>query len=227
MPKPINEKYSYKDFTQQDLSNRSVSEFNNTRIIGTCFFQDFPKSRIFPSGMIGVEFELCNLDNVDIEAGNTVSEKSSNRQMQMQNDSEWWIVDDQDRPIEPVNISDGNTDPTKIPEKYYIEEEITKANWNETFGKGVIPENSRFRVIPTIEFSIDKDLTILLPKEEDWEPGMMTPWGIIPFEHLGIEAGIIKVPTQPGENPLNPTIIITYYKIRGEAWLYIGQKEGK
>lgn len=197
MTKPINEKYSYKDFTQQDLSNRPVSEFNNTRIIGTCFFQDFPKSRIFPPGMVGAEFELCNLDNVDVEAGNTVSEKSSNRQMRFQNDLQYWIVDDQDKPIEPANIEsvlmdDGNIDPAEIPEKYYREITIFGDDWDETFGRNIIPEDSIFREIPSII------------EQKDLEFSVTIPFTLQEFKRVR-----------------------RVCKIRGEAWLYIGQKEGR
>ena len=207
MAKPINEKYSYKDFIQQNLSELPASEFNNTCICGSAFFQDFPNSRIFPSGMTGVEFGGCGLDNVDLPSGNTIlsanhednptKKSTQNRKLQLQNDMEWWELDNNLNPIIPANLkivekNGGNIDPSQIPEKYYWEEEITKIDWDNTFGKDEIPDNSKFKVIPFIELSEDRMLTIFQPE------------------------GIPDIKA-----------VITVYKVRGEAWLYIGQREGK
>ena len=99
----MNEKYSYKDFTGIEFSKVDVKEFDGTEIIGTCFSQLVPKTKIFPSGMTGVSFVKCNLDNVDVPAGNTQKD-GCNRQWKEQNDMELWIVSGLlDTPIEPLS----------------------------------------------------------------------------------------------------------------------------
>ena len=193
--KPLNEKYSYKDFTQVPLGKRSAAEFNNTRIVGSQFFQDFPETQIFPSNMTGVEFESCALDNVSLPPGNTVDEKCSRRQMRPQYDDQYWIVDNQGKPIEPVNLKmiqdeGGNTDPAKIPKEYYREEDIMPAIWDKTFAKGIIPEKSRFQEIP--EIIEQKNIQVMLGP-------------------LGLEQ----------------KIVIRQRKVRGRAFAYIGEEDGK
>ena len=206
MAKKINEEFSYKDFTQENLGFLHPAKFNNTRILGSAFFQDFPNTRIFPSGMMGVEFCGCGLDNVILPPGNTILSKDhpdnltkmpgQNRRLQLQNDMEWWELDNDLKPIIPANLktveqNKGNIDPTKIPEKYYWEEEVAKIDWDKTFGENKIPENSKFKGIPDIILTEDRVLTIIQPE------------------------GIPDIKTT-----------VTIYKVRGEAWLYIGQKEG-
>ena len=117
----MNKKYSYKDFTGLDFSKVDAKEFDNTEIIGTCFSQLEPMTKIFPTGMTGVSFVKCNLDNVDIPAGNTM-DACCNRQWKEQNDLELWVVDVALQPVEPLskemyqdlNIS---LDPADIPNK--------------------------------------------------------------------------------------------------------------
>jgi len=96
----LNAKYSYKSFTNQDLSALPASEFNNTTIKGAGFFQLFnagetiPSSggkSIFPEGITGVTFLYCNLDNVSIPAGNVIIE-GTNKTIQIQNDREFWTL---------------------------------------------------------------------------------------------------------------------------------------
>jgi len=73
-----NELYSHGDFTGQDLTSHDVEGFNDTEIVGSCFFQpNSPRSNVFPSGITGVTFVKCNLDNCVIPEGCTL-EKSTN-----------------------------------------------------------------------------------------------------------------------------------------------------
>lgn len=109
----INEKYSYKDFSNQSFKDVKPEEFNNTTIIGSCFYQnandpnikiksDIQKD-IFPNGMTGAIFDKCNLDNVYVPSGNTVLGTSCHRIIQKQNDLHNWIMDKDLKPVEPVN----------------------------------------------------------------------------------------------------------------------------
>ena len=98
----MNKKYSYKDFTGLDFSKVDVKEFDD-EIIGTCFSQSSPMTKIFPPGMTGVSFVKCNLDNVDVPAGNTQKD-CCNRQWKEQNDLIPWIVSAITlQPIEPLH----------------------------------------------------------------------------------------------------------------------------
>lgn len=124
----INEIYSFKAYPYHGLSlkDRPVAEFNNSEIVGSCFYQEWLKGDakvlkdIFPDGMTGVVFKRCNLDNIKIPAGNTVDPDCSNRRIKVQNDLEDWILNTNDEPDEPIdkaafirlNIS---INPTDIP----------------------------------------------------------------------------------------------------------------
>lgn len=100
----MNEKYSFKDFTGQSLTNVRATQLNNTVIKGSNFYQeDNPGINIFPVGMTGVTFDRCNLDNVSVPPGNTVLPNCSNRRIKPQNDLEDWIVNNSDQPVEPLN----------------------------------------------------------------------------------------------------------------------------
>jgi hypothetical protein len=123
----INEKYSFKGFMGQSLKGVPVEEFNNTEIKGSCFYQEAKEtdvevlSDIFPDGMVGVTFQRCNLDNVEIPAGNTIDGRCSNRKIKVQNDREDWVLSNLNAPIEPVDkkrfLQKGKSiDPQDIPD---------------------------------------------------------------------------------------------------------------
>ena len=105
----INDKYSYKSFGGQDLREVDPEELNGTTIRGSNFAHQNPHGEtfrmadVFPRGMRGVVFERCNLDNVKIPAGNTVSEDCTNKRIQEQNDREDWVIDGDKKPTEPAN----------------------------------------------------------------------------------------------------------------------------
>jgi hypothetical protein len=116
----INEKYSFKDFMNQDFSGVDASEFNDTEIKGSCFYQEDDAKEIFPSDMTGVTFIRCNLDNVIIPAGATVDKSCINRRIKVQNDLEDWFLDGSSQPTEPMHKDDYlrlglSTDPADIP----------------------------------------------------------------------------------------------------------------
>lgn len=94
----MNEKYSYGDFTGQDLSKEPAEDFTG-EIKGSCFAQEFlegdelPDSggkTIFPA-ITGVTFTNCNLDNVYVPPGNTVS-GGCKRTLQANGDGKDWIM---------------------------------------------------------------------------------------------------------------------------------------
>ncbi len=112
----INEKYSFKDFMHQSFIGVDASEFNNTEIKGSCFYQESlwdadslsatpkdPMIDVFPPTMNGVVFIRCNLDNCKIPTDNTVGERCSYNKIRVQNDNEDWILDGSNKPLEPID----------------------------------------------------------------------------------------------------------------------------
>ncbi len=96
----INEKYSYKSFKRQSLLSIPAKEFNNTEIIGSCFYQDEPYTNVFPSNITNVIFTGCNLDNCIIPEGATVT-GGTNKYFKEQNDLEYWLVDNTGKILKP------------------------------------------------------------------------------------------------------------------------------
>ena len=91
----INKKYSYKDLMGKNFSDVDAKDFNNSQIIGSCFYQEGePDQTIFPKTMEGVVFIKCNLDNVVIPNNNTVEDCSCKRIKFNPDDKEDWIVDE-------------------------------------------------------------------------------------------------------------------------------------
>lgn len=157
----MNKKYSFKDFTHQSFKDHSVSEFSNSEIVGTCFYQEAKENDvetykdIFPDGMTGVVFERCNLDNVFIPPSNIIGSDCRHRRIKVQNDCGDWILDGSLNPVEPMDkkrrLAEGRSmDPKDIPPEYIKEEIIIKAEWDLTYGRGIIPEKSWFKEIPQI-----------------------------------------------------------------------------
>lgn len=104
----LNQKYSLKSFRNQKFTDVPASEFNNTTIKGSSFYQsccrtDGQMVNVFPPGMTGVTFEDCNLDNVIIPPGNTVV-RGTNKRLKLQNDLMDWECDKETgAPIKPAN----------------------------------------------------------------------------------------------------------------------------
>lgn len=98
----MNEKYSYKDFTRKAFLEVTPKEFNDSEIVGSCFHQGKPNTKIFPDGLEGVTFIKCNLDNVLVPEECEII-GGCHRLIKEQNDLEDWIVDETLRPIEPVD----------------------------------------------------------------------------------------------------------------------------
>jgi hypothetical protein len=97
-----NEKYSHKNFTDQILTHTDPSEWDDTDVIGTCFYNQKPLTEVFPSEIKNVKFIGCNLDNIIIPDGCTI-EGGCHRLIQVQNDGEDWLIDKDLNPIEPLN----------------------------------------------------------------------------------------------------------------------------
>ena len=135
-----NEKYSFRDFTHQKFTDIDASEFNNTTIDSSCFYQESlyssdalsvtppsPMVDVFPSGMTGVVFKECNLDNVNVPAGNIIID-GTHKKIRVCNDAEDWILDVDNKPLEPMDkeqrIEAGVWYlPKDIPDKQWTEQE--------------------------------------------------------------------------------------------------------
>lgn len=132
----LNEKYSYKDFTGKYFTDIPASEFNNSEIVGSCFASQVPNREVFPSGITGVHFEGCNLDNVIVPPGNTET-GGCHRRTAWQNDGENWNVDETLKPVTPRSIKAFerlglSSDPTDIPADFIRKEIHDKTEWLAT-----------------------------------------------------------------------------------------------
>ena len=133
----INEKYSYKAFPYHGVSfkNEPVEDFNNSIIVGSCFYQECVEGDIkvvkdiFPDGMTEVTFDKCNTDNVYIDETKNTIKGGCHRKIQVQNDWEDWILDKVTlNPKEPMNkeerIKAGiSYRPEDLPSKKFTREE--------------------------------------------------------------------------------------------------------
>ena len=89
----VNEKYSFKDFMNMDLSDEPAEDFSYTIIRGSCFYQENKKNvKVFPKDMVGVEFDGCNLDNVKVDDDNTVLPSCTNKKVKVEDDGFDWFV---------------------------------------------------------------------------------------------------------------------------------------
>lgn len=167
----INIKYSYRNFNETIFETVDPSEWNNTEIVGSCFYhENEPGTIVFVKGIQGVTFTRCNLDNVYIPEGNTLVECTDKR-IKVQNDVEDWIVDEDNKPIEPLHkqrfITEGKSiDPKDLPLKYLRTETISKYKWDKTFGKCINPEGSWFKEMPLILSQEVVEETIIKSKAE-------------------------------------------------------------
>ena len=98
----LNEKHSYKDYTNKEFTKTDAADWNNSEVVGTCFHQNVPKTAIFPVGIKGVKFVRCNLDNVVIPKDCTL-EGGCHRWIAVQKDGCDWLLDDTLAPVEPLN----------------------------------------------------------------------------------------------------------------------------
>ncbi len=143
----INVKYSFKDFSGQDFGGLLADEFRD-EIKGSCFAQEVAHGatipdggvRIFPAGMTGVTFTRCNLDNVYVPLGNTVSGSCAHRYVQAQNDREDWVLNKATKtPLKPINkklfIKLGlSIDPIDIPNTKKVGKSVTQEKLDNLTG---------------------------------------------------------------------------------------------
>ena len=81
----VNEKYSNQDFSGQTFLDVDPSEFSNTTISNSSFYQQNFTGlsqwyQVFPVGAENVEFLGCNLDNVQLPLNSTIDNWSTNKQ---------------------------------------------------------------------------------------------------------------------------------------------------
>ena len=76
-----------------------MKDMTDIEIRGSCFSQEKPDTRIFPSDMVGVTFINCNLDNCIIPEGNFIID-CSQKKFKVQSDGKDWILDENYKPVE-------------------------------------------------------------------------------------------------------------------------------
>jgi uncharacterized protein YjbI with pentapeptide repeats len=88
----------YKDFTNKKFLDVDITQ---SQISGSCFYQAEPYTKIFKDDLV-CDFHNCNMDNVDLPQGCTISGTTCNRQIKWFDD-EIWTVDREGNKIEKVN----------------------------------------------------------------------------------------------------------------------------
>jgi hypothetical protein len=97
-----NEKFSHKSFLQQTLTDTDPKDWNDTDVVGSCFYNEKPRTKVFPDGIKNVKFIGCNLDNIVIPE-TCAMEKCTNKLIQVQSDLNDWILDEDLKPVEPLD----------------------------------------------------------------------------------------------------------------------------
>lgn len=137
---PFNTKYSYQAYPCHNVTFKGTpaKEFNNSTIVGSCFYQEASEEAtmlsqvqkdIFPDGMTGVVFDKCNLDNVYVDTDkNTILPSCTYKKIKVQNDWEDWVIGNDLKPIEPTSKeawleANVSVDPKDIPSKKWTPEE--------------------------------------------------------------------------------------------------------
>jgi len=118
-------------FKNKSLLNVPVAEFNHTEIIGSDFSQREPKTNVWNPQLTGVQFTNCNTINCVVNANCTIV-GGVHKQIKEQNDGEYWVVDKDLKPVEPLhpkrydryNLS---KDPKDLPSKPLLESVIVTA----------------------------------------------------------------------------------------------------
>lgn len=88
--------FDHKNYTNQSLLNVDITQ---TQIIGSCFCQVAPFTQVFKSDLV-CEFINCNLDNVIIPSGCTLTNCCNNNILTIGDFD--WIVDEKLQPIKKV-----------------------------------------------------------------------------------------------------------------------------
>lgn len=90
-------------FKRKQFLDVDPAEFSDCEIVNSNFTQHEPYTDVFPKGITGLVFRGCILDNCNIPEGAKLEDGSLNRQYMLQNDGEYWFVDENLDPISPKN----------------------------------------------------------------------------------------------------------------------------
>lgn len=235
----INEKYSFKDFTGQTFLDIDSDEFSNSEIKGSCFYQENePNKIVFPAGMIGVQFQRCNLDNVLMLPISTIDGRCSNRKIMVQNDLQDWVVDMAMNPIEPVNLKHHikvglNINPINIPAAVIREVRVTKTkydaatNWTARATRGNRPVSDVdfwFKEKPAIIETETVEETIEVREWNGTDKLRFDSLPVVVENVLVTPLGVLDVILEVGKvDTVCLRGMVTYYLIRGKAWRYRGE----
>ena len=127
----MSDKYSGKGYPYHRLSFKHETDMKDINIYGSVFYQECLEGEevvkdIFPDDAT-ITFYNCNLDNILIPSGCQVI-GGSNKKLKIQNDWEDWILDNDLKPIKPMNkelrLEKGiSVLPKDIPKKKLTKEE--------------------------------------------------------------------------------------------------------
>lgn len=242
----INEKYS-DDFTGQSLVDVDPAEFNDTIIVGGCFWQEGkPDTVVFPAGMRGVTFRRCNLDNVYVPPGNTIEADCTHKRIKCfpptpkegkadpNEGAIDWQVDEKGMPTEPLHKrrfaeEKRSVDPADIPADHEIEvtipkvdfEKIVKDQWEAGTAKGDKPLKDSFawfKETPIVVKSKTQTVDVQLPTEAWLKMRAKGDFGQFDSEPQNVT---VPLKDKPGTVRLRGSV--TRMTVRGKAWLHRGE----
>ena len=139
-------------------------------IYGSCFSHEIPDTKIFPQGIKNITFINCNLDNVFIVKPDWITVNCTQKRFKVQADARDWEIDSNGKPIKVIGEKDWvmqgySVDPLDIPVNPTNKIVMTKSEFDTTFAKGEIPQNSAFIEIPKIVRSWTDKHTMITKKD--------------------------------------------------------------
>lgn len=85
---------SNKDMTGWSLKDRyTAGELTGKVVYNSCLSNETPDAEVFPDGVTGMTFIVCNCDNILLPV-DTVVIDCTTRRFQVQNDGEDWIIEE-------------------------------------------------------------------------------------------------------------------------------------
>jgi len=90
-------------FKYKNLFDVPLEKFNDQTLVNSCITQREPNTKVFPDGIVNCTLKDWICDNCIIPPGITLTGRSTNRQVMVQNDGEYWIVDNALKPVSPLS----------------------------------------------------------------------------------------------------------------------------
>lgn len=88
---------------------KAATDLVDCLVVNSCFASETPDDDVFPSGMVEVTFDHCNLDNVLVPPGNVIYDDPAdggctNKTIVLGDDGKDWITDKNGDPIAKASV---------------------------------------------------------------------------------------------------------------------------